>query len=49
MIPTPDSVEGTIILVVRWMKLGVEIFGAGLVTLEKTVETGKAASVPQST
>ena len=33
MIPTPDSIEGTIIVVVRWVKLGVEIFGAGLVTL----------------
>ena len=33
MIATPDSFEGTIILVVRWVKLGVEIFGAGLVTL----------------
>ena len=33
MIATPDSVEGTIIVVVRWVKLGVEIFGAGLVTL----------------
>ena len=30
---TPDSIEGTIIVVVRWVKLGVEIFGAGLVTL----------------
>lgn len=33
MIATPDSFEGTIILIVRWVKLGVEIFGAGLVTL----------------
>ena len=33
MIPTPDSIEGTIIIVVRWVKLGVEVFGAGLVTL----------------
>jgi uncharacterized membrane protein len=33
MIPTPDSIEGTIVVVVRWVKLGVEIFGAGLVTL----------------
>lgn len=33
MISTPDSIEGTIIVVVRWVKLGVEIFGAGLVTL----------------
>ncbi len=30
---TPDSIEGTIIVVVRWVKLGVEVFGAGLVTL----------------
>ena len=30
---TPDFIEGTIIAVVRWVKLGVEIFGAGLVTL----------------
>lgn len=33
MISTPDSIEGTIIVVVRWVKLGVEIFGAALVTL----------------
>lgn len=33
MTSPPDSIEGTIILVVRWVKLGVEIFGAGLVTL----------------
>lgn len=32
MTSTPDSIEGTIIVVVRWLKLGVEIFGAGLVT-----------------
>ena len=30
---TPASIEGTIVIVVRWVKLGVEIFGAGLVTL----------------
>lgn len=30
---TPDSIESTVIVVVRWVKLGVEIFGAGLVTL----------------
>ena len=30
---TPDSIESTIIVAVRWVKLGVEIFGAGLVTL----------------
>lgn len=29
---TPDSIEATIV-VVRWVKLGVEIFGAGLATL----------------
>lgn len=33
MILTPDSIEINIIAVVRWVKLGVEIFGAGLVTL----------------
>ena len=34
MISTPDSIECTrIVVVVRWVKLGVEIFGAGLVTL----------------
>ena len=33
MTSTPDSIEGTIIVAVRWIKLGVEIFGAGLVTL----------------
>ena len=30
---TPDSIAASIIVVVRWVKLGVEIFGAGLVTL----------------
>ena len=30
---TPDYIEGTIIVAVRWVKLGVEVFGAGLVTL----------------
>ena len=33
MTVTPDSIEGTSIVLVRWVKLGVEIFGAGLVTL----------------
>ena len=33
MTSTPDSIEGTIIVVVRWVKLGIEVFGAGLVTL----------------
>ena len=33
MTVTPDSIEGTIIVAVRWVKLGVEVFGAGLVTL----------------
>ena len=33
MTSTPDSIEGTIIVAVRWVKLGVEVFGAGLVTL----------------
>lgn len=30
---TPDSIEAAIVVVVRWVKLGVEVFGAGLVTL----------------
>jgi uncharacterized membrane protein len=30
---TPDSIEGTTIAVVRWVKLGVESFGAGLVAI----------------
>ena len=30
---TSDSIEGTTIVFVRWVKLGVEILGAGLVTL----------------
>jgi uncharacterized membrane protein len=33
MTSTLDSIEGTIVVVVRWVKLGIEIFGAGLVTL----------------
>ena len=33
MNPSPDSIEGATILVVHWVKLGVEIFGAALVTL----------------
>jgi uncharacterized membrane protein len=33
MIITPDAIEGSIIEIVRWVKLGVELFGAGLVTL----------------
>lgn len=33
MITTPTSIEGTIILAVGWVKLGIEIFGATLVTL----------------
>lgn len=33
MTPTPDSIEGTTIGDVRSFKLGVEVFGAGLVTL----------------
>lgn len=33
MVPSPDSIEGTIIIMVRWVKLGVEIFGATLVTI----------------
>ncbi|OYW73797.1 MAG: hypothetical protein B7Z37_20155 [Verrucomicrobia bacterium 12-59-8] len=30
---TPDTIEASIIVIVRWLKLGVEVFGAGLVTL----------------
>ena len=41
MTTTPDSIEGTIIVVVRWIKLGVEIFGAGLVTLGVCVAIGQ--------
>jgi uncharacterized membrane protein len=33
MTSTPEFIEGTIVIVVRWVKLGVEVFGAGLVTL----------------
>ena len=33
MTSTPDSIELIIIVAVRWIKLGVEVFGAGLVTL----------------
>ena len=33
MTATPELIEGAIILAVRWVKLGVEIFGAALVTL----------------
>lgn len=33
MFPPPDVFEGTIIVMVRWIKLGVEIFGASLVTI----------------
>lgn len=33
MIFTPDFIEGGIVVFVRWVKLGVEVFGAGLVTL----------------
>lgn len=29
----PGSIEGSVIAAVQWVKLGVEIFGAGLVTL----------------
>jgi hypothetical protein len=28
-----DSIEGAIVVIVRWMRLGVEIFGTGLVSL----------------
>lgn len=30
---SPGSIEGAIIVAIQWVKLGVEIFGAGLVTL----------------
>lgn len=30
---SPGSIEGSIIVAIQWVKLGVEIFGAGLVTL----------------
>lgn len=33
MISAEGSFEGQVVVVVRWIKLGVEIFGAGLVTL----------------
>ena len=33
MMPSTDLIEGVIIVVVRWIKLGVEIFGAVLVTI----------------
>jgi len=33
MTSSPDSIEGTVVLVVQWIKLGVEIVGAALVTL----------------
>ncbi len=33
MTPMPDSIEGTVISVVSWVKLGVEVLSAGLVTL----------------
>ncbi len=52
MTVSPESIEGTIIVIVRWVKLGVETFGAGLVTfgvcvaivhLIRTFATGKTA------
>jgi uncharacterized membrane protein len=33
MIPAPDFVESTIVVIVRWVELGVEICGAGLVAI----------------
>ena len=30
---TPDSIQAAVIVAVRWVKLGIEVFGAGLVTL----------------
>ena len=43
MTTMPDSIEGTIIVVVRWVKLGVEFFGAGLVTLGVSVAVAQEA------
>lgn len=40
MTPTPDSIEGTILVVVRWLKLGIEVVGVGLVTLGVCVAIG---------
>ena len=37
MILTPDSIESTIIAAVRWVKHGVEVFGAVLVTIGVSV------------
>lgn len=33
MTATPDAIESAVIVWVRWIKLGVEVFGAGLVTV----------------
>jgi uncharacterized membrane protein len=41
MTSTPDSIELIIIVAVRWVKLGVEVFGAGLVTLGVCVAIAK--------
>lgn len=38
MTSTPESIEGAIIVVVHWVKLGGAVFGAGLVTLGVCVE-----------
>lgn len=57
IIPTPDSIEGTIVVAIRWVKLGVEIFGAGLVTvgvcvaivqLVRTLAAGKPAEFTET-
>ena len=37
---TPDSIGSTVIVIVRWIKLCVEVFGAGLVTLGVCVAIG---------
>jgi uncharacterized membrane protein len=57
MTSTPDSIEGTIVIAIRWVKLGVEIFGAGLVTLgvcvaivqlARTLAAGKPAEFTET-
>jgi uncharacterized membrane protein len=40
---TPDSIEGAVVSVVSWLKLGVEIFGAGLVALGVCAATRQLA------
>ena len=38
---TPESIEAAVIVVVHWVKLGVEIFGGALVTLGVFVAIGQ--------